>query len=409
MNENETVSADECTDPLLTDAATTVAQERHVSFLRRMLGDVFIRWGGRLGLGWILLLTLLAVFSPFIANSHPLMIRTDGKWSSPLLTHLAAIDVILLFAFLYAFILICLPRVALRKKTLIFTVLLVATSIGALILIRPPETVVYEKYREMMVDGQIESVVNVPVAYSPSDRLRDQPGLRLTGPSGEHLMGTTSNGADLLSNMVYATRIALSIGFISTGIAILIGILVGGLMGYFSGVVDLLGMRLVEIFSAIPTLFLLLAFVAVFEPNLYIMMAIIGLTSWVGYAMFIRAEFLKLRQQDFVQAARACGLPLWSILFRHMLPNGVAPVLVSASFGVAGAILAESTLSFLGIGLVEEASWGKLLNQALGVGGTFYWWIALYPGLAIFLTVFAYNLVGEALRDAIDPHAQQSP
>jgi len=149
---------------------------------------------------------------------------------------------------------------------------------------------------------------------------------------------------------------------------------------------------------------LLLAFVAAFGANLYMMMVIIGLTSWVGYAVFIRAEFLRLRQQDFVQAARACGLPLWSILFRHMLPNGVAPVLVSASFGVAGAILAESTLSFLGIGLVEEASWGKLLNQALGVGGTFYWWIALYPGLAIFLTVFAYNLVGEALRDAIDPH-----
>jgi len=160
----------------------------------------------------------------------------------------------------------------------------------------------------------------------------------------------------------------------------------------------------VEIFSAIPTLFLLLAFVAAFGANLYMMMVIIGLTSWVGYAVFIRAEFLRLRQQDFVQAARACGLPLWSILFRHMLPNGVAPVLVSASFGVAGAILAERTLSFLGIGRVEAASWGTLRPQALGVGGTFYWWIALYPGLAIFLTVFAYNLVGEALRDAIDPH-----
>jgi peptide/nickel transport system permease protein len=195
----------------------------------------------------------------------------------------------------------------------------------------------------------------------------------------------------------------VSIGFISTGIALAIGIIIGGLMGYFGGGIDLIGMRLVEIFDAIPTLLLLLIFVAVFTPNLYIMMAIIGLTTWVGYAYFIRAEFLSLRDRDFVQAARAAGLPIWRILFRHMLPNGVTPLIVSASFGVASAILYESTLSFLGIGLVTEASWGNLLEQALGEGGTFYWWIALYPGLAIFLTVFAYNLIGESLRDALDP------
>jgi peptide/nickel transport system permease protein len=247
-----------------------------------------------------------------------------------------------------------------------------------------------------------------PIPYSPEDRLRDQRQTRLRPPSWTHLMGTTNSGADMLSNMIWGTRIALAIGFIATGIAITIGITIGGLMGYFSGLIDLFGMRLVEIFSAIPTLFLLLAFVAAFGANLYIMMVIIGVTGWVGYALFIRAEFLKLRNQDFVQAARAAGLPLRSILFRHMLPNGVAPVLVAASFGVASAILYESTLSFLGIGLTEESSRGRLLNQALGVGGTFYWLIALYPGLAIFLTIFAYILVGEALRDAIDPHTQRA-
>jgi peptide/nickel transport system permease protein len=225
----------------------------------------------------------------------------------------------------------------------------------------------------------------------------------LTGPTITHLLGITSDSADLLANLIYGSRIALSIGFISTGIAVVIGVTLGGLMGYYGGLVDLLGMRLAEIFNAIPTLMLLLCFVAAFEPNLYVMMAIIGLTSWVGYATFVRAEFLSLRDRDFVHAARAAGIPTWSILFRHMLPNGITPVLVSASFGVAGAILAESTLSFLGIGLVGEASWGSLLNQALGEGGSFYWWIALYPGLAIFLTVFAYNLIGEALRDALDP------
>jgi peptide/nickel transport system permease protein len=203
--------------------------------------------------------------------------------------------------------------------------------------------------------------------------------------------------------MIHASRIALGIGFIATGIALLIGVFIGGLMGYFSGVVDMIGMRLVEIFEAIPTLFLLLTFVAFFGRDLYIMMAIIGLTSWTGYTRYLRAEFLKLREQDYVQAAVALGLPLRSILFRHMLPNGVAPVLVGASFGVASAILAEATLSFLGLGLVDSPSWGQMLNQAVQQSA-FNWWMAIFPGGAIFLTVFAYNLIGDALRDAIDPH-----
>ena len=133
------------------------------------------------------------------------------------------------------------------------------------------------------------------------------------------------------------------------------------------------------------------------------MMVIIGVFNSFGYAEFVRAEFLSLRNRDFVHAAQAAGLRLPSILFRHMLPNGMTPVIVNASFGVATAILIESTLSFLGIGLQTEASWGSLLQQALGSGGTFFWWLALYPGLGIFLTVFSYNLIGEALRDALDP------
>jgi peptide/nickel transport system permease protein len=141
---------------------------------------------------------------------------------------------------------------------------------------------------------------------------------------------------------------------------------------------------------------------------LYVIMVILGITGWVGYARFTRAEFLKLRQQDFVQAAIATGLPLRSVLFKHMLPNGVAPVLVEASFGIAGAILTEAGLSFLGLGLVDEPSWGQMLSEAIGSAGSFKWWMAVFPGTAIFLTVFAYNLVGEALRDAIDPHAKRA-
>jgi peptide/nickel transport system permease protein len=207
--------------------------------------------------------------------------------------------------------------------------------------------------------------------------------------------------------MIHASRIALGIGFVATGIAMVLGIIIGGLMGYFSGVVDILGMRLVEIFEAVPTLFLLLTFVAFFGRSLYIMMVIIGITSWPGYARYVRAEFLRLRKQDFVQAAEAAGLPLSSILFRHMLPNGMGPVLVAASFGVAAAILAEATLSFLGLGLVDDPSWGEMLNQAVQ-SSSFNWWMATFPGGAIFLTVFAYNLIGEALRDAIDPYLSKS-
>jgi peptide/nickel transport system permease protein len=153
-------------------------------------------------------------------------------------------------------------------------------------------------------------------------------------------------------------------------------------------------------------LLLLLAFSSVFhgspELALYIMMAIIGFFNSFSYADFVRAEFLSLRDRDFVHSARAAGLPLSSILFRHMLPNALTPVIVNASFGIAGAILLESTLSFLNIGLATEASWGSLLQQASN-GSEFFWWLGLYPGGAIFLTVLGYNLIGESLRDALDP------
>jgi len=379
------------------------SRRRTRSFTAQVLRDTLRRWGARLGLVWVLVLLVCAVFAPLLAGSHPIVMRTADGWASPAWRHADWADLTLLASpLLLAIAWAVFPTG--RARALAFILALLAVAIPASILKTPPRVTVYETYRQMQDQGQIQWALMPPIPFSPSDYLRDQPGARLRAPSPTHPMGTTADGADLASNMIHAARIALSIGFISTGIAVAIGVLVGGLMGYFSGLVDLIGMRLVEIFSAIPTLLLLLIFVAAFEVNLYLMMVIIGLTSWVGYAHFIRAEFLKLRQQDFVAAARAAGLPLFSILFKHMLPNGVAPVLVSASFGVAGAILAESTLSFLGIGLVTDASWGKLLNQALGVGGSFYWWIALYPGLAIFLTVFAYNLVGEALRDAIDPY-----
>lgn len=270
--------------------------------------------------------------------------------------------------------------------------------------IRPPQIDVGEEYRQMQRAGKILWVITTPIPYSPRDRNRDAPaGEHPAQPSAKHWLGTEQNGADMLSQMIHASRVALSVGFVATGIAVIIGIVIGGLMGYFAGAVDLIGYRLIEIFQAIPRLLLLLTVAGLVSKNIYVIMVVIGLTGWTFDARLIRAEFLKLRKQDFVQAATASGLPLHSILFRHMLPNGIAPVLVSASFGVAAAILLEATLSFLGLGDPDQPSWGQLLNQTRSGGAGFHWWIAIFPGLAIFLTVFSYNLIGEAIRDAIDP------
>ncbi len=223
-----------------------------------------------------------------------------------------------------------------------------------------------------------------------------------------HVLGTDTLGQDVLSQMFHACRLSISIGFVSTGIAVVIGVTIGSIMGYFGGWIDLLLYRVVEIFMAIPVLFLLIVAAGVLPRNIYFMMGIIGCFSWTTAARFIRAEFMKLKETDYVQAANAMGLPLWSILFKHMLPNGVTPVLVESSFLIAAAILIEAILSFLGLGPAGQASWGTLLSNASGETSDFLWWLAIFPGGAIFLTTMAYNLIGEALRDAIDPKLKKA-
>lgn len=393
---------------------------RRRSYMGMVVSDAVAQTGAKVGLFWLGFVAFLAIFAPLIATSHPLLMKTtDGVVSSPVLKYLTPTDATLLIMTPIVIVLLLLRRIQGRVRLATFFAVLVLVAGLCIWLVNPPKLVVYDQYRAMQADGEIEWSIHAPIPFSPTDRLRDQPRMDRQPPSAEHWLGTELNATDVASAIVHASRIALSVGFIATSIALVLGIFIGGLMGYFGGWVDLFGYRLVEIFSAIPVLYLLLTFAAFFPgnpeiapgvelPRIYLMMAIIGVTGWVGYARFVRAEFLKLRKQDFVQAARACGLPLRSILFRHMLPNGVAPVLVEASFGVASAILAEAFLSFLGLGLIDEPSWGLLLNQAIGAGGGFYWWIATFAGLAIFLTVFALNLVGESLRDAIDPHTRRA-
>ncbi|MDT8310953.1 MAG: ABC transporter permease [Methylophaga sp.] len=384
--------------------------QRSKPWSQQVLVALLKRNSARIGLLWIGILVVIATFSPFLASSHPLYMVVDGQISSPLLMHMSAQDWVWLAAFIFTLVLFKWSRPVWQK--LLFWLGLVAVSaVVANVLASPPTLIIYEQYREMQAAGELDKVMYAPIPYSAKDYLRDYANTGVEAPleatERTHWLGTDENGADVASRMIHASRIALGIGFIATGIALVIGTIIGGLMGYFSGIVDIIGMRLVEIFEAIPTLFLLLSFVAFFGRSIYMMMVIIGITAWSGYARYVRAEFLKLRQQDFVQAAVACGLPLRSILFRHMLPNGLAPLLVATSFGVASAILAEATLSFLGLGLIDDPSWGQLLNQAVQ-SSTFNWWLAVFPGGAIFMTVFAYNLLGEALRDAVDPHTNRN-
>src|SRR6185437_12157068 len=370
------------------------------SLVRQAYHDTLASYTARLGLAWLGLLAFFAVFAPFLANSHPYLMKANGKWSSPLLRHLTPADVLLLIAAAAVVVLAIWRRFSFVRALGLVVATVIVAAVPVYLLVVPPTNVVFEQYREGVESHKIEKAYFPPIPYSPQDRLRDQPNARLNAPSRQHWLGTDTNGADVFSLLLHASRIALSIGFIATSISVVIGIFVGGIMGYFVGMVDLLGMRLIEIFEAIPQIFLLISITAfVKHRDIYLMMAVIGATSWTGYARFLRAEFFTIRKLDYVQAAIAAGLPKRIILYRHMLANALTPILVSTTFGVASAILYESILSFLGIGLIDEASWGLMLQQARAGGAGFVWWIACYPGLAIFLTVFAYNLVGEAIRD----------
>ena len=379
------------------------------SFSAKVIRDVFSNIGAKLGLVWIVIMIISAVFAPIISNSHPFLMAVDGTFFSPMATHLTWIDVALLSSF-FSGILIWLSfkRVEGWKRICLIILVSILISLVSSLSVSSPKAVIYDQYREGLSSGEIESAYFAPIPYSPTDRLRDDPS-PLKAPSTKHLLGTDEDGADVLSRMIYGSRIALGIGLVATFTSLIIGVLYGGVMGFYSGWVDIIMMRFLEIFESIPSLFLILTVVAFFGRNIYLIMLIIGLTGWPGYARFLRAEFLKLRQQDFVQAAEASGLSLGSILFRHMLPNGIAPLLVLSSFGMASAILVEATLSFLGLGAIDQPSWAAMLNQAVGPGGSIAIWMATFPGLAIFLTLFAYTLIGEALRDAIDPRLQQQP
>lgn len=366
-------------------------------------------------------ISLLAIFAPFIANHRPYVLVRQNSIEFPLFNMLRASDWILLIGFFQGLIALWFCRKAQRndkpsKRATLYIFLgavLLTIAASLLITLDRPTLDTTDYYALSQSDDAwalFAPLIHDPITAQINERFK-KPGWR-GNLSPTNWLGTDGAGADVCARLIHASRIALSIGLISTSIALLIGLCVGSVMGYFGAWIDTLGMRIIEIFMAIPRLFLLLLVMAFIPPQfssytIYAMMIVIGLTSWMNCARFVRAEFLKLRELDYICAAKAVGLPRRSIIFYHLLPNGITPVLVDASFTIAAAILLETSLSFLGFGIKPpDPSWGQMLAEAIDPStGVFHWWLAFFPGVMIFLTVFSLNSIGDALRDVLDPRA----
>jgi peptide/nickel transport system permease protein len=270
----------------------------------------------------------------------------------------------------------------------------------------------FAKNRLAVVGGVVVLVLVVLALLAPvlAPTNPNRPNLRnmLGEPTRDHPLGTDQLGRDVLSRMLYGARVSLAVGFVSVGIATAIGIVLGALAGYRGGFVDATIMRLVDLMLVFPRFFLLLAVLAFLKPSIWTIMAVIGLTGWMGVTRLVRAEFLALKEREFVLWSQAVGAAGFRVVWRHILPNAMAPVLVAMTLGIPAAILTESGLSFLGLGVQPPfATWGNILNEgkdAIEIA----WWLSFYPGLAILITVLSYNLLGEGIRDALDPRLRQS-
>lgn len=230
----------------------------------------------------------------------------------------------------------------------------------------------------------------------------------LLSPSEAHWMGTDGLGRDVYSRMLFGARISLLVGIVAVGIATIIGIVLGAIAGFYRGWVDTVIMRLVDVMLSIPTFFLILAVIAFLTPSIWNIMIVIGLTSWMGVTRLVRAEFLSLRNREFVLASQTLGAKDSRLIFKQLLPNSLTPIIVSSVLGIASAVLVESGLSFLGLGVqAPQASWGNILTDGKEYI-EFAWWLSMFPGLAILITVMGYNLLGEGLRDALDPRTSNN-
>lgn len=350
------------------------------------------------------------------ATFDPEKVTLVERWRFPLLVSLDALDVLFIMLALLALVVFGpLTWFRLRRVQPIerrWAVSWLAIAVPAVVAgllwgaLRDPkfESVGYKRGVE---DKSIVMSASLwpPIKYRYDEVPEDQ-SERLVAPSWKHPFGTDFMGRDLFSRMMWGSRISLSIGFAATAIALAIGIVLGAMAGYFRGWVDMALSRIIEIVICFPRFFIILAVVAFLPPNIFYVMLALGLFGWMGIARLQRGEFLRLRNQDFVTAAQALGATDSRVMFRHVLPNGLAPVLVSASFGIATAMLTESALSFLGLGVQEPAtSWGQILftGRSEVLQGPKHWWSFTIPGAAIFVAVTCYNLVGDGIRDAVDP------
>jgi peptide/nickel transport system permease protein len=330
--------------------------KRH-SLIRQIADRFFASKLNCLGLTAVVALFVIAIFAPFIANNRPYYYTENQKTTYPILTEVPLLN----------------------------------------------HFVSYPQYRDTdfrALDREGAALLMPPIPYSPTEIDLDS---TLVSPGSKHLMGTDEQGRDIASRMIHGAQISLSVGFVAVSIYVIIGIFIGSLAGYFGGRIDMVISRLMEVVMCFPTFFLILAVLGFIGPSLFNIMVVIGLTSWTGIARLVRGEFLRLRGQEFVLGIKALGASTPRIIFKHILPNAFSPVMVAITFGIASAILIESSLSFLGFGVQPPTpSWGDILSQSREFMDI-AWWLMFFPGAAIFVTILSFNLVGEGLRDALDP------
>lgn len=323
---------------------------------------------GLCGLAMVLVLLAIAFFAPILANDQPIMCRFQGEIHAPGLIQIVDEMPVL----------------------------------GRLIdKSYPFDQATFDFARDFPRQKQEEDwALMPPIPFGPLKTSSEV----LEQPSARHWLGTDQVGRSLASRMVYGARTSMLVGFVSMGVATFIGLILGALAGYFGGIVDILISRFIEIVICFPVFFLILLLIAVLaKPNIWLVMIVIGAVSWTGIARYVRGEFIRLRDSEYAVAARSLGASHARIVFRHLLPNSLAPVFVTVTFGIASAIILEAALSWLGVGVrPPEPSWGNILQQAYGNMSTTSHML-FPPCVAMFFAVLSYNLVGDTLRDAIDP------